>query len=236
MCGEPQKKIIFRQLFDYDTWTYTYLLADPDTKEGILIDSVKEQVDRDLKLLEELEIKLVYLLETHVHADHVTGAGEIRKATGAKIVYGAAANISCADIGVQDGEKLTFGSTFIQVIATPGHTDGCTSYFIEDKIFTGDTLLIRGCGRTDFQQGSSAGLWESVTGKLFTLPDATEVYPAHNYKGVMASTIGEEKKFNARLGAGKTKDVFQDIMSNLNLDKPKRIDIAVPANLKCGLD
>lgn len=236
MCGEPTRKMIFRQLFDSDTSTYTYLLADPDTKKGVLIDSVKDQVNRDLKLINELGIELVYLLETHVHADHVTGAGDIRKTTGAKIVFGADAKVPGADVNAKDGDKLTFGRIFIQVISTPGHTDGCTSYLIEEKLFTGDAMLIRGCGRTDFQQGSAEGLWESVTGKLFTLPDTTEVYPAHDYHGLTVSSIEEEKKYNARLGGGKTKEEFIKIMDNLNLAKPKYIDIALPANMKCGLD
>ena len=236
MCGEQRKELIFRQLLDYETWTYTYLLADPDTMEGVLIDSVKERVDRDLKLLEELGIKLAYLLETHVHADHVTGAGDVRNATGAKIVHGKAANVSCADVQVEDGDKLTFGRIFVQVIATPGHTDGCTSYLIEDRVFTGDTLLIRSCGRTDFQQGSSDRLWKSVTGKLFALPEATTVCPAHDYKGMTASSIREEKRYNPRLGGTKTKEEFQAIMDNLKLPEPQRIDIAVPANMRCGLN
>ena len=236
MCGEQRQELIFRQLFDRETSTYTYLLADPNTMEGVLIDSVKEQVERDVKLADELGIKLLYLLETHVHADHVTGAGEIRKRKKAKIVYGVAAKVSCADVEVKDGDKLTFGGIFIQVIATPGHTDGCSSYLIEDKVFTGDTLLIRGCGRTDFQQGSSANLWTSVKDKLFRLPETTAVYPAHDYKGVTATSIAEEKGFNPRLGEGKTEEEFRSIMESLNLPKPKRIDIAVPANMKCGLD
>ncbi len=236
MCGEQRQELIFRQLFDRETLTYTYLLADPNTMEGVLIDSVKEQVERDVKLADELGIKLLYLLETHVHADHVTGAGEIRKRKKAKIVYGVGAKVSCADVEVKDGDKLTFGGIFIQVIATPGHTDGCSSYLIEDKVFTGDTLLIRGCGRTDFQQGSSANLWTSVKEKLFRLPEAITVYPAHDYKGVTATSIAEEKRFNPRLGEGKTEEEFRSIMESLNLPKPKRIDIAVPANMKCGLD
>ena len=226
--------LIFRQLFDYDTWTYTYLLADPVTKEGVLIDSVKEKVERDLKLIEELGISLKFVLETHVHADHITGADDIRKATGAKVVYGAFAQVPCADVNAKDGDTLKFGKISIKIISTPGHTDGCTTYYIDDMIFTGDTLLIRGCGRTDFQQGSSDALYHSVTQKLFTLPKNTKVFPAHDYKGNEMSTIEEETKFNARLGEGKTNEMFNDIMENLNLAKPKRIDEAVPANMKCG--
>ena len=232
MCAN--KNLIFRQLFDYDTWTYSYLLADPISKEGVLVDSVKEKVDRDLKLIEELGIKLKYVLETHVHADHVTGADGLRKATGAEVVYGVAANVPCADINAEDGVTLEVGHFQVKIISTPGHTDGCTTYHIDDMIFTGDALLIRGCGRTDFQQGSADVLYHSVTEKLFKLPLDTKVYPAHDYKGNEMSTIEEEINFNARLGKGKTKEIFIDIMDNLNLAKPKRIDIAVPANMKCG--
>ncbi|MCP4756361.1 MAG: MBL fold metallo-hydrolase [Proteobacteria bacterium] len=226
--------MMFRQMFDYDTWTYTYLLYDPENMEGILIDSVKEQVDRDVKQLEELGVTLKYSLETHVHADHITGADDIRQKTGAEVVYGAGAKVPCSDIDMADGEELTFGRFNVKALATPGHTDGCTSYVVDGRVFTGDAMLVRGCGRTDFQQGSADALYESVNQKLFALPDDTRVYPAHDYKGMQVSTIGEEKKYNPRLGGGKSKAKFIEIMSNLNLAKPKRIDEAVPANMKCG--
>ena len=229
-----EQKIVIRQMFDYDTWTYTYLLYDPEGMEGILIDSVKEQVDRDVKQVTELGVKLKYNLETHVHADHITGADGIREKTGAEVVYGAGAKVPCSDIDMKDGDELKFGRFTIKAFSTPGHTDGCTSYYIEGMVFTGDTMLIRGCGRTDFQQGSADSLYENVNQKLFTLADETLVYPAHDYNGVQVSSIGEEKKYNPRLGAGKSKADFIEIMDNLNLAKPKKIDEAVPANMKCG--
>ncbi len=227
-------KFLFRQLFDYDTWTYTYLLADSQTREAALIDSVKEQVQRDLQLLEELDLRLKYVMETHVHADHITGAEEIRRATGAQSVVGVGTHVDCANIQLGDGEVVALGNFHIQALATPGHTNGCISYSVNGCVFTGDALLIRGTGRTDFQQGSSEVLYHSITHKLFTLPDDTLVYPGHDYRGFTVSTIGEEKKFNPRVGAGKTKQEFIDIMAHLKLAMPKKIQIAVPANMACG--
>ncbi|MDH5560958.1 MAG: MBL fold metallo-hydrolase [Deltaproteobacteria bacterium] len=226
---------LIRQLFDKETSTYTYLVTDPKTNRGVLIDPVLEQAQRDLTLIKELEIDLRYILESHVHADHITAAGVIRNQTGAQIVFGEPAKVSCADIPLKDGDTLSFGELQIKALATPGHTDGCTSYLINGSVYTGDALLIRGCGRTDFQQGSAETLYRSVHDKLFKLDDQTCVYPAHDYLGRCSSTIGEEKKFNPRLGGGKTIDEFIKIMNELNLAKPKRIDEAVPANLKCGL-
>lgn len=226
--------LFFRQLFDYDTWTYTYLIADLQTQEAALIDTVKEQVSRDLNLVKELGFQLKFVLETHVHADHITGADEIRHETGAKGVVGGETKVSCADIRLSDGDSINLGRFQIKALATPGHTNGCTSYLIEDRVFTGDALLIHGTGRTDFQQGSSAILYESITQKLFSLPDATLVYPAHDYRGLTVSTIGEEKKFNPRVGGGKNKEEFIEIMATLKLAMPKKIQIAVPANLACG--
>lgn len=225
--------IRFLQLFEPITSTYTYLLFDPKTKEGIIIDPVKEMVERDLKLISELGIKLLYNLETHVHADHITSAHLIREKTGAKVVYGVEAKVNCADIALKTGDTLSIGPNSIQAISTPGHTDGCSSYYIEGRVFTGDTLLIRGCGRTDFQQGSAKKLYHSIHEHLFKLPDTTLVYPAHDYHGITSTTIGDEKKFNARI-ANKSEPDFIQLMSSLNLPKPKRIDIAVPANMRCG--
>lgn len=226
--------LMLRQQFDYDSWTYTYLLIDPEFNEAVQIDSVKDQVERDLTIFNQLGIKVRYLLETHVHADHITGASDLRDKTGAQVVYGAGAQVPCSDVNLADGETLQFGNYTVTALSTPGHTDGCTSYLVENMVFTGDALLIQGCGRTDFQQGSSELLYNSVNEKLFTLPDDTLVYPAHDYKGRSVSSIGEEKKFNPRLGMGKTREEFYNIMDNLNLAKPKKIDVSVPANMKCG--
>ena len=225
--------IIFRQLFDTDTSTYTYLLADPLSREGIIIDPVKEQHERDLALIRELDIDLRYSIETHVHADHVTGSGLMREATGAKVVTGAATGLDCSDILIADGETLTFGDEVLTAIATPGHTDGCTTYRWRDRLFTGDTLLINACGRTDFQQGDAGRLYDSIQ-KLFALPDETLVFPGHDYEGRRVSSIGQEKSINPRL-AGKTREEFINIMNGLDLPYPRHIDRALPANQSCGL-
>lgn len=230
--------MVFRQLYDAETSTYTYLLADEETREAVLIDSVAEQVERDLRLVAELGLELVYTLETHVHADHITGASEIRKRLGTRSVVAAHGGASCGDVHVKDGDRVRFGRHALVVRTTPGHTDGCLSFVLDDEttpmVFTGDTLLIRGCGRTDFQQGDPHALYRSVHDKLFTLPDRTLVYPAHDYQGRTASSVGEERQHNPRLGGDKTEAQFVEIMSNLRLAQPKRIDVAVPANLECG--
>lgn len=226
--------LIFYQMFETETSTYTYLLADAATKEAILIDPVLETAQRDLALIAELGLKLVYVLDTHIHADHVTGAGFIRDQTGAKTAVGEGAKVTCVDISLKDGQELSFGSHAVKAIATPGHTDSCTSFYADGMVFTGDALLIRGTGRTDFQQGSSEKLYESVTKRLFTLPPETVVYPAHDYRGHTKSTIALEMKYNPRVGGGRTKDEFIRIMSELKLANPKKIQAAVPANLACG--
>lgn len=225
---------IFYQLFEHESSTYTYLIADPQTKEAAIIDSVIETVDRDLKLISELGLKLKYVLDTHVHADHITGASEIRKHTGAKTAVSASANVDCVDVALHDGQELYLGDRKILALSTPGHTDSCMSFVFEDKVFTGDALLIRGTGRTDFQQGSAEKLYESVHKKIFTLNDDVQVYPGHDYRGQTASTVGLEKEFNPRLGMNKTKSDFIKTMSELKLDAPKKIHLAVPANLACG--
>lgn len=226
--------MIFRQLYDKETSTYTYLLADNKSKEAVLIDSVFEQAERDKKLINELGLNLKYLMETHVHADHITGITKMKESfPQAKSVVFKDSGNTCADIYSKDNDEFVFGDYKIKVLYTPGHTNGCVSYYTEGMIFTGDVLLIRGCGRTDFQQGNSEKLYESVYSKLFTLPDNTLVYPAHDYKGMEVSTIYEEKNFNCRL-ANKTKDQFVKIMSELNLPYPKKIQEAVPANIVCG--
>ena len=229
--------MIFRQLFDKETSTYTYLLADPDTREAILIDPVREQVDRDQQLLRELGLTLKYTLETHVHADHVTASGLLRQALGSRSVLSSSAGASCADIQIEDGEVLSLGGITIEARHTPGHTSGCVSYYLPEQkmIFTGDALLIRGCGRTDFQQGDARMLYGSIHGKVFTLDDAVQIYPGHDYKGRTSSTVGEERAHNPRLGGGRTVEQFVEIMGNLQLAQPSQIHIAVPANLECGL-
>lgn len=226
--------LIFRQLFDHDTWTYTYLIADRETREAALIDTVKEQVSRDLNLLKELGLKLKYVMDTHVHADHITGADALREATGAQGVVGSGTEVTCADIRMKSGDRVPLGPFGIKALSTPGHTSGCMSYVVAGRVFTGDALLIRGTGRTDFQQGSSHTLYGSITKTLFALPDETLVHPAHDYRGLPFSTIGEEKKYNPRIGGGKTEEEFVKIMANLNLAMPKKIQVAVPANLACG--
>lgn len=226
--------MIFRQFFEKESGTYTYLLADAKTREGLIVDPVREMLERDLQFIQELGIRLLYTVETHVHADHITAADALRKRTGAKVVLGAGTQVSTADILLRDGEALTFGRHTLKALHTPGHTDGCTCYLAGDRLFTGDTLLIRGCGRTDFQSGSSERLFRSVREKLFTLPDETLVFPGHDYAGRTCSSIGEEKKFNPRLKLEIDLERFTEIMKNLNLAKPKMIDVAVPANLKSG--
>lgn len=228
--------LIFRQLFDHDTWTYTYLLADAASKEAVLIDTVKEQAERDLGILKELGLKLKYVLDTHVHADHVTGASKLRAATGAKTALSKSAGVTCADLGLEDGQELSFGGFKIMAMATPGHTDTCMSYYSEGMVFTGDTLFVRDVGRTDFQQGSSQKMFDSIRGKLFHLPKDTLVYPGHDYRGRMVSTIEEEKKLNPKVGTSHSFEHFKAEMDAMKLGPPKRLHIAVPANLKCGAD
>jgi sulfur dioxygenase len=229
--------VIFRQLIDPETSTHTYLLADEPSREAILIDPVLEQFDRDRTLIRELDLTLRYTLETHVHADHITAAGVFRREHGSEVTVSAAAGVAAADIEVEDGGIVRFGSTILEVCSTPGHTASCVTYVCRKQgmAFTGDALLIRGCGRTDFQQGDAALLFDSVRNKIFALPDETLLFPGHDYKGRMLTTVGEEKRFNARLRLDKSKADFVEIMDQLNLAYPKRFDVAVPANLECGL-
>ncbi len=224
------------QLFDPVTSTYSYLLWDEKTREAALIDSVKEQVARDSKLIKQLDLQLKYTLETHIHADHVTGSGLLRDEFNSQAAVHKNSESSCADILLSDGDSLQLGDENIDIIYTPGHTNTDISYRIDGAVFTGDALLINGCGRTDFQSGDAHALYHSITKKLFTLDDETIVYPGHDYNGFTASTIGREKAFNPRLGNNKTEEEFVAIMNSLILDPPARIDIAVPGNLQCGLD
>lgn len=228
--------LMVKQLYDRESCTYSYLLVDATTQEGAIIDPVRELFDRDLQIINELGIELLYTIETHPHADHVTSSGKIRQSTGARIVFGESAGIPAIDIAIKDGETLNLGRFEITAIATPGHTASCTSFYVDGMVFTGDTLLIRGCGRTDFQDGDPALLFDSITQKLFTLGDDTIVYPAHDYNGRMWSTIGEEKRWNPRLGDNRDKESFVELMKNLNLDMPKKINEAVPANTSVGIN
>ena len=229
--------MIFRQLFDRDTCTYTYLLGDEETGDAVLIDPVLENVERDLQFLKELGLTLRYVCETHVHADHVTGAGLLRQKTGCKTCVSRTAGAECADRQVGDGSLVEFGRYGLEVRETPGHTDGCVTYVLQDHsmAFTGDTLFIRGCGRTDFQQGSAERLYRSIHDAIFTLPDECRIYPGHDYKGRTVSTVAEEKQFNPRLGGGKSVEDFAAIMAALDLAPPARLEVSVPANQNCGL-
>lgn len=227
--------MIFYQLFESETSTYTYLLADEKSKEALLIDTVFENVERDLNLLSELGLQLKYVIDTHLHADHITGSGELRKRTNAKTAISSKAEVACVDIPLKEGDQLKFGPYTLKALETPGHTNSCMSFVVGDMVFTGDVLLIHGTGRTDFQQGDAAKMFESITKKIFTLPSETKIYPAHDYKGMPYSTVELEKKFNPRIGGNKSIQEFEKIMSDLKLAHPKKIDIAVPANKLCGI-
>ena len=228
--------MIFKQLFDPETATYTYLIGDPHAKEAVIIDPVNTHIDNYLKLLQELGLQLKYALETHVHADHITAGGLLRQRLGVQTAVSELCGAETADIQIQDGDIFTFGDNQqITAIATPGHTPGSISYLWRDHLFTGDSLLIGGCGRTDFQGGDASALFDSITQRLFTLPDETLVYPGHDYQGRRVSNIIEERTTNPRL-ANKSRQQFIDIMANLKLPKPRLIEEAVPANLFCGLD
>ena len=229
--------MIFQQLFEPESSTYTYLLGCSETRKAVLIDPVLETVERDLAAIQALELELAYTLETHVHADHVTSACHLRTRTGSKVVYPAADGLACADVVVGEDRPLVIGALEIQPLFTPGHTDAHHAYFVSQpgvlRLLTGDALLIDGCGRTDFQNGDAATLYRSVHEKLFSLPGDTLVYPAHDYEHRRVSTVAQERERNPRL-AGKSIDEFIDIMANLNLPYPRKIDLAVPANRNCG--
>jgi glyoxylase-like metal-dependent hydrolase (beta-lactamase superfamily II)/rhodanese-related sulfurtransferase len=228
--------LIFRQLFDQESSTYTYLLGDRESGEAVIIDPVFEQVRRDTALLGELGLTLRTILDTHCHADHVTGAWLLKQRTGAAIAVSARGGVQGADRYLAQGERVDFGAHYLEVRETPGHTDGCLTFVLDDQsmAFTGDALLIRGCGRTDFQQGSAAKLYRSIREQIFSLPDATRLYPAHDYNGLTVTSVGEEKRFNPRFGGDISEGDFIGYMDNLGLAHPKKIDIAVPANLACG--
>lgn len=226
--------MFFKQFFDPETWTYTYLLADETSKEAILIDPVKEHVKAYLDFLEKQQFQLRYTLDTHVHADHITGSGELKEKTACQSAMHELTRAACVSIRLKAGQTLNFGRYVIQTLHTPGHTPCHASYLIGDRVFTGDALLIQGCGRTDFQQGSAADLWNSVTEKLFKLSPDTLVYPGHDYNKKHVSSIQQEIETNPRF-LNQTKDGFIEFMSHLNLPDPKKIHQAVPANEVCGL-
>ncbi|QSQ11793.1 MBL fold metallo-hydrolase [Myxococcus landrumensis] len=225
--------MLFRQLFDAESSTYTYLLADMATREAVLIDPVLEQVERDVRLVQELGLKLKVVLETHVHADHITAAGLLRERTGAQ-VFASALGAPCVDRQLSQGDVVRVGGIEVLVLETPGHTDDSLSFLCDGRLFTGDALLVRGTGRTDFQNGDPGQLYDSITREVFTLPDATEVYPAHDYAGFTMTSVGEEKRHNPRL-AGKSREEFVAFMKARQIPPPRKLDVAVPANRACGL-
>ena len=228
--------LIFRQLFDPQSSTYTYLLADGRAKEAVLIDPVFELAPRDAALLVELGLKLVWTLDTHIHADHVTGAWMMKRKFGSQIALSADSGAEGADRYLAHGDRVPFGSRHLVVRATPGHTRSCLTYVLDDEsmAFTGDCMLIRGSGRTDFQQGDPHALYRSVHSQILTLPQACLLYPAHDYRGLTVTSVAEERNFNPRLGGEISEDDFTGYMSNLGLPHPKKMDIAVPANMQCG--
>jgi sulfur dioxygenase len=222
------------QLFDSASSTYTYVLFDPTTRDALIIDPVDEQLERDLGVLRDYGLRLAWTIETHAHADHITSAGLLAEHTGARTAAPSGCGISGAATQLAHGDTLRFGDETLRALHTPGHTAGSMSFVWRDQVFTGDTLLINGCGRTDFQSGSAQALYQSITQQLFALPDATTVWPGHDYQGRTHSSIGHEKAHNARI-AGRSEAAFVGIMDSLNLPRPRRMDEAVPANLTSGL-
>lgn len=231
--------MIFRQVFDPTSSTYTYLIGCPNSRQAVLVDPVIESVERDLALLQELELELAYTLETHVHADHVTSAARLRSLTGSRIACPALDELGDADVGVSELQPIEIGTIRLQPLFTPGHTNSHHAYLVETsegmRVMTGDALLIDGCGRTDFQGGDAETLYRSIHDKIFTLPDETLVYPGHDYQQRQVSTVGQERDRNPRLGGRRTVDEFVAIMAALDLPYPKKIDVAVPANRRCGI-
>ena len=227
--------MIYRQLFEPISSTYTYLLGCEETGQAILIDPVIVTIERDLAEVQRLGLILAYSLDTHIHADHITAALELRKLVGSKIAAPAFDRLPCADVGIEEGKPFTVGGIVLQPLHTPGHTAGHFAYRYGDRVFTGDALLIDSCGRTDFQNGDADALYKSVTEKLFSLPEDYLVYPAHDYKDRRVSSIAQEKKRNPRLGGERSLGEFKTIMANLNLPYPKFIDYAVPGNKQCGV-
>jgi len=228
--------MLFRQLFDPQSSTYSYLLGDRASSEAILIDPVFELAARDAALVRELGLRLVATLDTHVHADHVTGAWLHKRRLGSRIAVSASSGAEGADLRLSEGDRVAFGDRYVSAIPTPGHTDGCMTFVLDDTgmAFTGDALLIRGCGRTDFQQGSTHNLYRSVKDRIFTLPGTCLLWPAHDYRGLTVTSVAEEKEFNPRLGGDVSESDFAGYMNHLGLAHPRQIDVAVPANMVCG--
>ncbi len=227
--------MIFRQLSEPISNTYTYLLGCETTGEAVLIDPVVNAIDRDLEVLQSLGLKLAYTVDTHIHADHITAARHLKERVGSKIAAPAVDRLPCVDIGIVEDVPFHIGSIRLDPLHTPGHTDGHFAYRSDDRLFSGDALLIDGCGRTDFQNGDAESLYRSVTEKLFRLPEEVLVYPAHDYQDRQVSSIGQEKRRNPRLGNGRTLDEFKAIMAGLDLPYPKFIDYAIPGNRLCGV-
>jgi glyoxylase-like metal-dependent hydrolase (beta-lactamase superfamily II) len=225
---------MLKQMFDVESSTYTYLVVDENSHEAVLIDPVASHIEDYIAVINQHNLRLKFALETHVHADHITASGMLRERLAIKTGVGELCGAAAADMQLKEGDVLTIGNQKILVIATPGHTAGSVSFLWNDRIFTGDALLINGCGRTDFQGGSAASLFDSITNKIFSLPDETLIYPGHDYNGRRVSSVAQERTINPRL-AGKTRDEFIAIMNNLNLPKPRLIDLAVPANRMCGV-
>jgi len=230
--------MLFRQLFEPQSSAYTYLIACEESREAALIDPVLETVERDLELLQSLGLTLRFTIETHLHADHVTGASRLRERTGCRCAVPEKSGVDDLDVAVREGDPIRIGSLQLNPMFTPGHTDDHHSYLLEaggcTRVFTGDALLIDGCGRTDFQNGDAATLYRSVHDKIFSLPSETLVYPGHDYQQRHVSSVGQERERNPRLGGGKSVDEFVAIMTALNLPRPKKMDVAVPANRECG--
>ena len=226
--------MIFRQLFEPDSSTYTYLLGCPETGAALLVDPVLETAERDLAAVRGLGLTLAWTVETHVHADHVTAAARLKALSGCRIAYPDGEEIAGADLRLNELAPLAVGTVALKPLFTPGHTDNHHCYLAGGRVFTGDALLIDGCGRTDFQGGCAATLYRSVHGKIFTLPDETLVYPGHDYRGREVSSVGRERAANARLGGGRSEAEFLAIMAALDLPYPKKLDVAVPANRRCG--
>lgn len=227
--------MIFRQLYEPISSTYTYLLGCEETGLAVLVDPVINSLERDLAEINNLGLTLAYTLDTHIHADHITSALQLKQKVSSKIAAPAIDRLPCTDMGIEEGKPFQVGSLTFQPLYTPGHTEGHFAYTFQDRVFTGDALLIDSCGRTDFQNGDTDSLYHSVTDKLFVLPDDYLVYPAHDYHYRRVSTIAQEKSRNPRLGQGKSLEQFRDIMRNLNLAYPKFIDYAVPGNRQCGV-